>query len=104
MGNQNKVSFWNKIDNRVIGFIVGMIVPFVTYFVVYFTQYGHLPFSEFYHLSKMENTAPLILRFMVFPNLIFFLIGNITKKFSFCWGVFYASILFIVPMLLIKFL
>ena len=104
MGNQNKVSFGTKIDNRVIGFIVGMIVPFLAYFVIYFTQYGHLPFSEFYHQSKMEFTAPLILRAMVFPNLIFFLIGNIAKKFSFCWGVFYASILFIVPMLLIKFL
>jgi amino acid permease len=104
MENQNKVSFLTKIDHRPIGFIVGIIVPFITYFVVYFTQYGHLPFSEFFHVSKMENTAPLILRFMVFPNLLFFLFGNITKKFSFCWGLFYASILFILPMLLIKFL
>lgn len=104
MENQKKGSFWTKIDHRPIGFIVGIIVPIITYFIIYFTQYGHWSFSDFFYQSKMENTAPSILRFMVFPNLIFFLIGNITKKFAFCWGLFYASILFILPMLLIKFL
>ncbi|HUH74498.1 MAG TPA: hypothetical protein VLZ75_08820 [Chitinophagales bacterium] len=104
MENQRKVSWWTKIDNRVVGFVVGMIVPFIAYLFIYFNQYSHLPFDEFYQVSKMENTAPILLRIMVFPNLVFFLIGNIFKKFSFCWGVFYASILFIVPMLLIKFL
>ncbi len=104
MNNQRKVNFLTKIDQRPIGFLVGIIVPFISYFVIYFTEYSHLPFSEFYHISIMKFTAPAILQVMIFPNLVFFLIGNIAKKFSFCWGVFSATILFIVPMLLIKFL
>lgn len=99
-----KLTFWDKVDIPVVGFVIGVIVPFVTYLIIYNIQFNHLPFKDFYEISLMKNTAPTLLRTMVFPNLPIFLIFNIFKKFLICRGIFIATILFIGAMLMIKYL
>lgn len=99
-----ELGFWDRIDIPWVGFLIGLIVPVITYFVIYLIQYNHWEFADYLYQSKMKNTAPMILRIMVFPNLPIFLGFNFFKKFMICQGIFSASILFIVPMLLIKFL
>ncbi|MCO5230963.1 MAG: hypothetical protein M9958_07380 [Chitinophagales bacterium] len=101
---QKQKKILEKIDNAFIGFLLGFLVPLLTYFIIYFTQFANEDFLHFLNISTMKHTAPSILKMMVFPNMIVFLIGNILKKFLFCKGVFYASFLIIVAMLLVKYL
>ncbi len=98
------ISFRDKIDIPIVGFVIGLLVPLITYFVIYITQYKHLDFGYFIEISTMKNTAPILLRTMVFPNLPLFLIANIFKKFLICRGIFISSMLIILAMLIIKFL
>ncbi|MCO5233504.1 MAG: hypothetical protein LC105_00085 [Chitinophagales bacterium] len=101
---QNELKFWHKLDNAFFGFLIGFLIPLLMFFIIYFNQYSHYDFSHFLKISTMKHTAPSILKTMVFPNMIVFLIGNMTKFFLFCKGIFYASFLIIVAMLLIKYL
>lgn len=101
---QKALSFWDKIDTPLVGFVIGWMVPAITFIVLYLTQYKHLEFGYFLEISSMKNTAPILLRTMVFPNLPIFLVANIFKKFMICRGIFISSILIILAMLIIKYL
>ncbi|HZH68124.1 MAG TPA: hypothetical protein VFD65_02905 [Chitinophagales bacterium] len=102
--DRRELGFWDRNDIPIVGFAIGLIIPIITYFVLYFVQYSHWDFMDFVYQSKMKNTAPILLRTMVFTNLPVFLVFNIFKKFMICKGIFSASILFIAPMLIIKYL
>lgn len=101
---KRELSFWDRIDVPIVGFVIGWIVPIITFFVIYVTKYKHLEFGHFLEISTMKNTAPILLRTMVFPNLPVFLVANIFKKFLICRGIFISSMLIILAMLIIKYL
>ncbi len=101
---KKELDFWDKADIPWVGFLIGIVLPVLTYFILYFVQYSHWEFSDYLHQSTMKNTAPIILRTVVFPNLPVFLAFNFFRKFMICQGIFSASVLFITPMLIIKYL
>ena len=107
MFKQQSEKKWKRaqfLDWAWLGFVVGIIVPIIVYFVIYLTQYNHIDFGYFVQISMMKNTSVIILRTMAFANLPIFLLANILKKFSFCRGIFIATILILIPMLIINFL
>ena len=99
-----KPDILDKMDKTWVGILVGLLVPLLSYFVIYLVMYSHLEFSYFFEISRMKNTAPGIIRTMVFANLPIFLLGNIIKRFLFCKGIFISSILYIMIMLAINYL
>ncbi|MCO5249357.1 MAG: hypothetical protein M9887_10480 [Chitinophagales bacterium] len=105
MYNLKKEStFWDKWDKPLTGFIIGILVPVIAYFIICSSKYVYSDFSSFMSVLLRKYNDPVILKASVFPNLPIFLILNIFKKHLICNGLFFASLLFIIPMLIIRYL
>jgi hypothetical protein len=85
------------------GFMLGLIVPWIVFIGLYLMKYEHLPFNEYFHRSMSYSSLPVIIKFCVFGNLPFFLLFNFMKRFEFCMGIFAATILYIIPMFLVRY-
>lgn len=86
------------------GFMLGLIVPWIVFIGLYLMKYDDvMGFSEYFHRSFSYSSLPSIIKFCVFGNLPFFLLFNFMKRFEFCMGIFAATLLYIIPMLIFRF-
>jgi hypothetical protein len=100
----NKPGLLDRLDVSAIGFAVGIVVPLITFVVLYFLLYDYIPFTQYLTLSMGSETIQIILRAMVVANLPVFLLFNILKRFLFCRGIFYASMIYVMILFYLKFL
>jgi hypothetical protein len=99
-----KPGWLDRLDVSAIGFAVGILVPLLTFLALYFIHFDYIPFGQYVSLSMASETIQIILRAMVVANLPIFLLFNILKRFLFCRGIFYASMIYILVLFYLNFL
>lgn len=97
-------SWSEKLDVSAYGFFTGLLIPVVVFFVLYFALYSYIPFSEYITLGISSETLQIILKAGVVANLPVFLLFNILKRFLFCRGMFYSSLIYIMIIFYLRFL
>lgn len=102
--NGSKPTLFDKLDKIPVGFVIGIIVPILTFVVYYKTLYSSFEFSDFLAHIRSRHTAAAFIKVSVFGNLPLFLIFNMMKRFLLCYGIFFASILYILAIFYLKFL
>jgi hypothetical protein len=93
-----------KADQTIVGFILGLILPmlmFVLYYKIKFTGYT---WDEYIKGARDLAVLPSFIKVSVFINLPFFFLFNLLKKFNLCKGIFFASLLYIAAMLVLKYM
>lgn len=106
MNNQTEnKSILEKIDTTLVGFIAGLIIPMVMLVMLYLFKFKHLGYdwNAFISNVKQLSILPTFIRNCVFLNLPFFFLFNLLKKFNFCKGIFIASVLYIIAMLIVRY-
>lgn len=96
-------NFLDKIDTTLIGFILGLILPLIMYELYHQIKYSDATWEQYVNVTKNMMILPSIIKVCVFINLPFFMLFNILKKFNICKGLGIASLLYIIAMLVIKF-
>ena len=86
------------------GFMFGLLMPWIIFIGLYLMKYQDMPFQEYFHRSMSYSSLPIIIKFCVFGNLPFFLLFNFLKRFDFCMGIFASTILYIIIMLVVRFI
>jgi hypothetical protein len=99
-----KPSLLDKLDKIPVGFVTGIIVPVITFIAYYKTLYSSFEFNDFLTHIRTRHTAAAFIKVSVFGNLPLFLIFNMLKRFLVCYGIFIASILYILLIFYLKFL
>lgn len=99
-----KPTLLDRLDNIPLGFALGIIVPVVTFMVYYKTLYSSFEFSDFLAQVRSRHTAAAFLKVSVFGNLPMFLIFNMLKRFLLCYGIFFATVLYMLVIFYLKFL
>lgn len=97
--------FLDKIDNTLLGFILGLIIPMIMLVMLYLFKFKALDYSWDTYIGSVKqlSTLPAFIRNCVFLNLPFFFLFNLMQKFNLCKGIFLASLLYIIAMLLVKY-
>ncbi len=96
----------DKIDNTLFGFILGLIIPMLMLVLLYefkFKLEYKYDWDTFINSVKQLSTLPSFIRNCVFLNLPFFFLFNLLKKFNLCKGIFIASLLYIIAMVVIRY-
>lgn len=96
-------NFLNKIDTTIIGFIIGLLLPMIMFVVYYKIKFNYLSWNAYVEGAKQLSVLPSFIRISVFINLPFFFLFNLFKKFNLCKGIFIASLLYIIAMVVVKF-
>lgn len=99
-------SFLQKTDTELIGFIAGLIIPMFMLAILYLLKFKGLGYdwNGFIGNVKQPSILPTFIRNCVFLNLPFFFIFNLLKLFNVCKGIFIASLLYIVAMLVVRYI
>ena len=92
------------MDNTMVGFIAGLILPIGMFVIYHQLKFNYLPWDEYVNSARDLAVLPSFIKVCVFINLPFFFLFNLMKKFNLCKGIFIASILYIIAMLVIKFI
>ena len=97
--------FLDKIDTILIGFILGLLFPMLMFVLLYLFKFKNLGYdwNEFIHSVKQVSISPSFIRNSVFLNLPFFFLFNLLQKFNLCKGIFVASLLYIIAMLIVRY-
>ena len=103
--NQPTQKFLDKIDTTLIGFILGLILPMIMLVMLYLFKFKGLNYdwNSFIGNVKQYTNLPAFIRNCVFLNLPFFFLFNLLQKFNLCKGIFFASLLYIIAMLVVKY-
>ena len=105
--NTNKPTqkFLDKIDNTLLGFILGLILPMIMLVMLYLFKFKALNYDWNTYIGSVKqlSTLPAFIRNCVFLNLPFFFLFNLAQKFNLCKGIFFASLLYIIAMLVVKY-
>lgn len=96
-------NFLDKIDTVLIGFILGLILPMLMFVLYYKFKFDYLSWNDYVEGAKQLSVLPSFIRISVFINLPFFFLFNLFKKFNLCKGIFFASLLYIIAMVVVKF-
>lgn len=99
-----KKTLLDKLDVSAIGFAVGIVVPLLTFAAMYFLKFSHISWSDYLSVFTSSETSQVLLKAGVIANLPIFLVFNIFKRFLFCRGIFYASLIYIMLLFYLKFL
>jgi len=109
MSNEREIqreSFLDKIDTTLIGFILGLIIPMLMLVLLYvfkFKSEYHYTWDTYINSVKQLSTLPSFIRNCVFLNLPFFFLFNLLKRFNLCKGIFIASVLYLIAMLVVRY-
>lgn len=97
--------FTDKIDNTLLGFILGLIIPMIMLVMLYLFKFKALDYDWNTYIGSVKqlSTLPAFIRNCVFLNLPFFFLFNLMQKFNLCKGIFLASLLYILAMLLVRY-
>jgi hypothetical protein len=95
----------NKLFEKPIfnGLMLGLIIPILVLFIWYYTQQSSMSFEAFSNRVLSKTLLPSTIRFCVFANLPFFLLFNFIKRFEVCIGIFISTILYVLLMLIYRF-
>lgn len=97
--------FSDKIDNTLLGFILGLILPMIMLVLLYLFKFKALDYTWDTYIGSVKqlSTLPAFIRNCVFLNLPFFFLFNLLQKFNLCKGIFFASVLYIIAMIVVKY-
>ena len=98
-----KQNFLDKIDTSIIGFVIGLILPMIMFGIYYFIKFDYLTWDAYVAGARQLSVLPSFIKVCVFINLPFFFLFNLLKKFNLCKGIFFASLLYIIGMMVIKY-
>lgn len=96
-------SFLEKTDKTLYGFILGMILPMLMFYLYYLVKFSDFTWEQYVVEARDLAVLPSFIKVSVFINLPVFFLFNLLKQFNICKGIFYASLLYILAMLLIKY-
>ncbi len=97
-------NFLEKIDTTLIGFILGLILPMLMFALYYKIKFDYLSWNAYVEGAKQISVLPSFIRISVFINLPFFFLFNLIQKFNLCKGIFFASLLYIIAMVVVKYI
>jgi hypothetical protein len=97
-------NFFDKIDQTLIGFLIGLVLPMLMFVLYHQVKFAYLPWDDYVKGARDFAVLPSFIKICVFINLPFFFLFNLIKKFNLCKGIFIASLLYIIAMLVIKFI
>jgi hypothetical protein len=98
-----KQNILDKIDTTMIGFILGLILPMFMFAIYYKAKFDYMTWNAYVEGAKQLSVLPSFIRICVFINLPFFFLFNLVQKFNLCKGIFFASLLYIIAMIVVKF-
>lgn len=92
-----------KFNQPVVGFLVGLLLPALGLFAVYLLLFGHWDFGFFWKaLWQDGKLAAKVISLSLLANLIPFALFN-RKYYYFAKGIFIVSMLYVVLILLLRF-
>ena len=92
-------------DRPILGFLIGLFAPVIGYFAVFAFLNGGQTFSTFSNnLLSNHDTASKVLSLSLLANALAFVFFNRSKKpFGTAKGIVYATLLYAVVIVLLKF-
>lgn len=92
-----------KFNQPVIGFLVGLVLPVIGLFVVHLLLFGHQDFGFFWDaIWRDGKLAAKVISLSLLANLIPFALTN-RKYYFFAKGIFIVSMLYVVLVLMLRF-
>ena len=93
-----------KRDSPVLGFVLGLVLPFGGLIIMYFLWGHHQGFGNFLQsLTHQPGLAAKVLTLSLLPNLVPFAYCNIKRIDGTMRGIFIATMLYVLLVVLIKF-
>ena len=93
-----------KRNSPIFGFIIGLLLPFVGLTIMYFLWGHHDGFGSFIKsLTYQRGMASKVFTLSLLPNLIPFAYCNIKRIDLTMRGIFIATMLYVLPIVLIMF-
>ena len=93
-----------KRDNRIFGFVIGLFLPFIGMIVMYLLWGHHQGFGSFIKsLIHLRGMASKVFTLSILINLIPFAYCNIKRIDQTMRGIFVATMLYVVLIVLIMF-
>ncbi len=97
-------AFLDKMNKTMVGFFAGLMLPMFMFVLYYAFKFSYLTWDQYIAGARELSVLPSFIKVCVFINLPFFFFFNLFKKFNFCLGIFISSMLYVVAMLVIKFI
>jgi hypothetical protein len=93
-----------KRDTPILGFIIGLLLPLLGMFIVYAFWGHHQGLGSFLSsLTRQKGMAAKVLLLSVLPNMIPFAYTNIKRMDYAMRGIFIATMLYAVAIIIIMF-
>jgi heme/copper-type cytochrome/quinol oxidase subunit 4 len=93
-----------RINRPVIGFLLGIILPVIGFFVVFLAMRGNYSLGAFLEiLSAQHRLLSTVISLSILANLIPFIYFNSRRLDEASKGVFIATMLFAVVIVLLRF-
>jgi hypothetical protein len=93
-----------KLNTLGIGLFLGIIVPLLTFFIVYLVKLSDIELDGFFKNEALIDAFTKLLSLCVLPNLGLFFIFLRTNRLVTARGILFATLLFTIMVLILKFL
>lgn len=100
-----KSSGFSKFNTFWVGTLLGLFIPAITVILFYYKfSPGNFDFADFINYTKYLNLTGSIISLCVIPNLLLFFIFIWTEKYFSARGVVFSTLVYVVLVIIIKFL